>query len=291
MKKGFVVIFVVLLLLVPTLVLAQNSVKFAEVGIELWPEYDSPKMLVMYSFVLTEDSPLPAQIKIPIPANAELNAVAKLSGEKMLNLPYEPLVQDGEARILTLVADELTLYRVEYYEPLEKDGETRNFSLIWESEYDAEALFVEFLEPPDMSNLVSTPVFSDSGTENGMTIHALSTGEVKAGERFGLEFSYDKSSDDLTVSSMPVEVNSVPKSDKSFFSVSDSLPMMLVGIGVALIVGGLLYFFLTGRGDNSSPKKRMRHKARGGTVYCHECGSRASGNDKFCRSCGVKLRN
>jgi hypothetical protein len=60
MKKWSVVILAIVLLLVPMLVSAQNTVRFAEVGIELWAEYDSPKMLVMYSFAQTEDSPLHA---------------------------------------------------------------------------------------------------------------------------------------------------------------------------------------------------------------------------------------
>ncbi len=290
MKKWFILVFTIILLLVPTLVSAQNTVKFAEVGIELWSEYDTPEMLAMYSFALTEDSVLPAEVKIRIPANAELNAVAKLSEGEMLTLPYEPLILDGDDQILTLIADEQTLYRVEYYAPLEKDGVRRDFSLVWESEYDVEALFVELLEPPDVSNLSSTPAFNDTGAENGMTLHALSAGEIKAGDVFELAISYDKASDNLTVSSMSVEVGGVPESEESSFSLKDSLPMILVGVGIALILGGLLYFFLAGRGGDSSTEKRKRHKPSGEVKYCHECGSRSSGNDKFCRACGVKLR-
>ena len=290
MKKWFLLVLTISLLLFPALVLAQNTASFAKVDIELWPEYDTPEMLVMYSFVLSDDTPLPAEIKLSIPENAKLNAVAKLSNGEMLQVPYDPLIPDGDERILTLVADELTLYRVEYYVPFEKNGVTRNFSLLWENEYDVEALFVEFLEPPDMSNLVSTPAFTDSGDENGITLHALSAGKIKAGERFDLALSYDKSSDNLTVSSMPIEVSGETESNESSFSLADSLPMILAGVGVVLILGGLLYFFLAGRGDNASSKSRERHKPSGGTKYCHECGSRSGGNDKFCRACGVKLR-
>lgn len=290
MKKWIVSVLTISLLLFPALVSAQNTAKFAEVGIELWSEYDTPEMLVMYSFVLTEDSPLPTEIKIAIPANANLNAVAKLSNGKMLEVPYDPLVPDGDERILTLVADELTLYRVEYYVPLEKDGVTRHFSLAWENEYDVEALFVKFLEPPDISVLTSTPPFSDTSTDSGVTIHTLSAGKIKAGERFDFALSYDKNSDDLTVSSMPIEVDGETESIESSFSLSDSLPIVLAGIGVMLISGGLLYFFLAGRGTTSSSKNRKRHESNSETKYCHECGSRSSGNDKFCRACGAKLR-
>ena len=240
---------------------------------------------------MADDAVIPTEIKFRIPANAKLNAVAKLSDGEMLTVPYDPPVLDGDAQVLTIVADELTLFRVEYYAPLEKNGTKRSFSLLWASEYDVEALFVEFLEPPDMSNLSSTPLLNEKGGEGGLTIHALSAGEIKAGESFNLSLSYDKSSEKLTVSSMPIEVEGVPpESNRNPFSLSDFLPMILVGVGVALILGGILYFFLAGHGGNSSTENRKRHKASGGVKYCHECGSRSSGNDKFCRSCGVKLR-
>ena len=290
MKKRFILVFTIILLLIPALVSAQNTVKFAEVGIEIWPEYDTPEVLVLYSFALTDDTSLPSEIKVRIPENAELHALAKVAGDRMVDVPYDLPIRDGDWLILTLIADIQTLYRVEYYMPLEKNGKTRNFSLTWESEHDVESLFVEFLEPPDTSNLSSTPAFSDTGAENGMTLHALSAGEIKAGDLFELEISYDKTSDNLTVSSMPVEVDGMPESEESSFSLKDSLPMVLVGVGIALILGGLLYFFLAGRGGNSSTEKRKRHKPSGGVKYCHECGSRSSGNDKFCRSCGVKMR-
>jgi len=289
MKKWLFLILTVGLLLFPTLVSAQSAVKFAELGIELWSEYDSPEMLIMYSLTLADDAVLPAEIKIRIPLDAKLNAVAKLSGGKMLTVPYNPLIQDGNEKVLTLIMDELTLYRVEYYEPLEKNETTRNFSLVWKSEYDVEDLFVEFLEPPDVRNLSSIPAFSGSGAENGVTLHTLSVGEVKAEEPFSIELSYDKNSDDLTVSSMPVEVGGVPESNERSFSLGDSLPAILVGVGIALILGGLLYFFLAGRGDNSSLQNRKRHESGEAGKYCHECGSRSSEKDKFCRSCGAKL--
>jgi len=79
MKKWMILVLAMFFLLAPTLVSAQNTVRFSEIKIELWAEYDTPEMLVMYSFTPTEDSVLPAEIKIRIPANASLNAVAKLS--------------------------------------------------------------------------------------------------------------------------------------------------------------------------------------------------------------------
>ena len=296
MRKTLLFLLAVSLLLTPTLAYAQNDLTISELNIQLWPEYDRSDMLVMYSFTLAEDTPLPAELRVRIPADAEINAVAKFSEGSMLTLPYDPPIRDGDSMIITLFIDELTSYRVEYYAPIERKGATRNFSFLWESNYNAELLFVEFQQPPNTTNLVVQPTLPNANpTQEGMVYHTLTKENLLANQPFTLDISYDKSNDDLTVSSMPVEVGGLEENNTSDFSLTESMPALLGGLGFLLIVGGLIYFFLAGRGNNNAPKEsRKRHTPRtasaGGNVYCHECGGRARAGDKFCRACGVKLR-
>ncbi len=302
MRKLFLFTLVVSLMVFPTLAQAQGNVKIGELSIQFWPEYDHPDMLVMYSFSLTADSALPAEVQVRIPANANLNAVAKIEAGQMMNAPYDTSAKDGDWVMITLVIDDLSNYRVEYYTPIEKNGATRDYSFAWQSEYAVENLYIQFQQPPSATNIVSTPRLTIAApTSDGLTYQELSVNGIAAGDDFNLNISYEKGNDALTVSSMPVEVGGGTSNDGTGtsndggFSLSDSLPMLLVGVGVLLIVGGLLYFFLAGR--NSQPKQeRKRHKpsidsdAAGSNIYCHECGSRARRGDKFCRSCGAKLR-
>ena len=212
----------------------------------------------------------------------------------MLTLPYDTPVREGDWVIITLVIDELTSYRVEYYVPIEKNGSARDFSFSWKNDAPVESLFIEVQQPPSASNLKTTPTLPDI-REDEMIYHTLFAGEVKAGDVFSLGISYEKDNDNLTVSSMPIEVGGAPESNAGSFSLSDSLPTILVGVGVLLIVGGLLYFFLAGRSDHNIAKdSRKRHApstaSAGGNIYCHECGGRAQSGDRFCRACGAKLR-
>ena len=82
---------------------------------------------------------------------------------------------------------------------------------------------------------------------------------------------------------------------ESSVSLEAALPLILLGIGILLIAGGLIYFFTAGKRNTAPEKDRKRHSpssaSADGNIYCHECGSRASSSDKFCRSCGVKLRS
>lgn len=299
MRKFIFLMLLISLLALPTDAQAQGDVKIGQLTIQLWPEYDHPDMLVMDSFSLADDSVLPAKLDIRIPADANLNAVAKTDGKGMVNVPYDAPVKDGDSVVLTIVVDDLAEYRVEYYAPITKDGDTRSYDLFWQNDYAVDSFSVQFQQPPDATNFTSTPALPNiSPVSGGPTYHDLEIGEQAAGTKFSLSLSYDKPNNDLTVSSMPVEVGGgdLPATNQpqSSFSVRDTLPFVLVGIGILLIAGGLLYFFTAGRRD-AGPQSRKRHAPKtstaDGNIYCHECGSRASNGDKFCRSCGAKLRS
>ncbi len=58
-----------------------------------------------------------------------------------------------------------------------------------------------------------------------------------------------------------------------------------------MIVGGFMYYRQSGR---TVSKKSRRRRAEGeeseSGVYCAQCGTRARGGDRFCRTCGSRIR-
>jgi hypothetical protein len=72
------------------------------------------------------------------------------------------------------------------------------------------------------------------------------------------------------------------------------LPYILGGVGGVLIVGGLLYYFLSGREHAHRLRRRSRPPSKAGgdasATHCHQCGTRAKPGDRFCRVCGTRLR-
>jgi len=295
MRKLILLFLMVGILVFPSLAAAQSDLSFETFQIQLWPEYDRPEMLVMYSFTFPEGTSLPADVKIRVPPNAALNAVAKVSNDTLLTVPYDTPVREGDWMVITFQADELTSYRVEYYTPIEKNGRTRQYSFVWEGDYDIAQLFVDLQEPTSATALETTPELTESREQSGIRYRGRSFGQFAAGETLTLDIAYEKDNDNLTVSSMPVEVSGTSGTEEesaSSFSSGNLLPGILVGLGILLVAGGILYFFLSGRKEGISNKpSRKRHKPQPSAGrYCHECGSRASANDKFCRSCGAKLR-
>jgi hypothetical protein len=74
----------------------------------------------------------------------------------------------------------------------------------------------------------------------------------------------------------------------------DNLPWIIGGLGLTLI--GLALFFYRRSTQTTEKKSRRRRRSSneaedgGEQAYCHECGARANAGDRFCRTCGSKLR-
>ncbi len=76
----------------------------------------------------------------------------------------------------------------------------------------------------------------------------------------------------------------------------DNLPWIIGGIGLALIGLALFFYWRSTHGSEQKPRRRHRSgstqepEAADEPAYCHECGARAHAGDRFCRTCGSKLR-
>lgn len=277
---------------------AQSTITFESMFVQLWPEYDRADMLVLIDFKLSGTGETPQQVTLQLPANAEIYAVAREMDGSLVVEPYEA-GNAADATTLTLNTIPGVAYRVEYYAPLTRENDTRRYTWTWAGAYAINNLQVSLLLPPNATNLQSEPALQEMMQPDGSTLYGQSFGPLQPGDAVSLSLSYVKPDNSLTVSqqgAQPVPTQaSVPPSTSS--QVRDLLPYLLVGLGVILlVVGG--YFYLrpdpeTGPAPKNSGKRKAgkKNKAQSEKVrYCPECGHRAEAGDKFCRSCGSRLR-
>lgn len=283
---------------------AQEEVQIGTLEIALWPEYDKPEVLVIYRLFLSDDSLLPAQLSLRIPATAgrpHAVAVREPSGQ-LVNLEYE-LTSDGTWSTITMVANFPEL-QLEYYNPgLLQEGSQRTFSFEWIGDYAVNQCSVEIQQPLGASDMtiLPGPVTSSSTASDGLVYYTKEVGALLKGQVFKLELAYQKNDDNLSVSGLQVQP-SAPLSTASEWQdkMLGILPWVLSILGVLLIAGGVVWYWQSGR--QSQPSKTQRGRARRsaspdseafvalGPVYCHQCGKRAADGDRFCRSCGTRLR-
>jgi hypothetical protein len=272
---------------------AQTGVTLDALNVQLWPEFDQPAMLVIYDFTLAEGTSLPLNINLRIPTDATLIAVAYAPSGNLLNVPYqEPVEQDGW-QVVTVTIDTVAVYHIEYYAPLTRADSQREFLYLWPGDYAVGNLTVSVKVPVDTTEYSTDPQMRITTTaENGQTTLEWGASNLEAGEQLPIKLTYTKTSDRLGISDQPLETGIVDESTEGRISLSNYLPYILGGLGILLILTGGLYFWQTSKG-RSGPRQR-RHareeESDGGDVYCHQCGKRAQPADRFCRTCGTRLR-
>ncbi len=312
MRKITFVFFILLLALIsPTAVLAQRqqAVRFQHIQIDLWPEYDRPAMLVIYRAVLSNDVALPADLTIRIPATAgEPNAVAVRSADGVaLNADYELQVLDEWAYInMTTNYPEI---QIEYYDPgIVRDETYLTFTYDWPGDYAADNVVMLVQQPTGATNVSTMPRLTEiTRDSSGLLYLQGEIGAIGQGETFSMTVTYEKTSDDLTVNFLPIDSSQpITSETPGRLSIDTALPYVMGVLGLLIIVIAAFWYWSTGRAQElpkkrtSKAEKRSRarvlepemhdHNPYEQNTFCHQCGKRANPGDKFCRSCGTKLR-
>lgn len=297
MRNAILLCVVVLFLLTPGLAGAQaDAPVLDELIIQVWPEYDQPSVLVIYDFRLAPGASLPVSLKLRIPKDGNIFAVAQETSDGLMNVLYEPPVTEGDYDVLTLVVNDLSTHRIEFYAPYQRNGNSRQYSLLWPGDYAVKTMTVMVQKPTGAESLTTEPVLSELPGGDGFIYARGAFASLPAGEPFTLSLQYEKEGDALSVNSQPPTLPGLEQPAAGVFSLTQALPWLAGGLGLALIVGGLVWYWQSGRSQRPGRGvSRKRHAQRSDSadeqqVYCSQCGKRAEGADRFCRACGARLR-
>ncbi len=297
MHKWLVFTLLLALTILPSPASAQGGTKLASMNIELWSEFDQSSMLVINQFVVSQDTSLPAAITMRFPKDANLVAVAIESNGELLNKKFTGPVEQGNWQTITLNAETYEPHRVEYYQPLTRDGNKREFKYQWFGDYYVKEFTVAILVPADSTELVTSPVLQETVlAANGLGISGTITrNELKMGNSFQFDLEYQRTSEALINPQQADQVQPAePVGEDTTGRVSiTNLPWIIGGLGLALILIALFAYWRSTRTSEARPGRRRRRQAEGEReeqAYCHECGARANPADRFCRTCGSRLR-
>ena len=296
MSKWLSFALLLTLLVTPLPAQAQEQISFEQVSVQLWPEYDTPDMLVILNLQLLASASLPTQVNVRIPGSVEkpfvvaVGQTAQTVTDQGVEFSYE---KNGDWLEVTVTATGPAI-RIEYYDPrLVRTGDQRSYDYTWAGEYAVGFFSVSIQVPVDTTEIQTDPVMRKvvpAGTTQ--TYLDWETSNLQAGRTLPVKITYTKISDRLSFGNLPLETEPIDENTQGRVSLSNYLPYILGGLGVLLILGGGIYFWQTSQGK---PKPRKRHRSHeqddgGENVYCHQCGKRAQAGDRFCRTCGTRLR-
>ncbi|MCC7117021.1 MAG: zinc ribbon domain-containing protein [Anaerolineales bacterium] len=293
MRKLFLLFVLGGLFVFPAYTAAQNNVALQNVGVQLWPEYDQPSMLVITDFNVPENTPLPIDLTFRIPKSANLIAVANYQGNSALvDARYTGPKVSGDWQEFTVTLTS-TAARFEYYDPIVFNGNERTYTYVWAGDYAADQFALRALEPLDVTAFSATPQLPSITNEGERKYHNGSTLSLAQGEAYTLELQYVKTSKLLVVEQPNVQPAAPVNEDtQGRVSLSKALPYVLGVLGIILVAIGA-YFWRSG-GQSAQPRRRVaKHsaKAESAEAYCPQCGERAKPGDRFCRTCGARLQS
>lgn len=296
MRKLFLILALGAMFVFPSFVSAQNDAAISNMSVQLWPEYDQPSMLVITDFQVAENTLLPVNLSFRIPQAANLIAVASITSDGgFLNAIYDGPKTEGKWQVFTLTISENTAYRFEYYQPLTFNGNQRAFSYLWDGAYAVDEFQIFVLKPRDVTSFSTTPAYVSVLQENGNSYYDSGVAKLASGETFSFDLLYEKTTGALIAPPQEIQPAApVNESTPGRVSLNNSLPYIIGGLGMVIIVSGIVYYWQAGRTFSKRSRRRSQaHEERqndGGDTYCPQCGTRAKAGDRFCRVCGVRLR-
>ena len=121
--KRVIILVLVILVLIPVGVLAQDTGEIERMHIDIWPEYDRPEVLVIYRITLSSVMTLPAEISIRIPKTVgkPYNVAMKDIDGLLYPINYQTDNDDQWLRI-TFFTPSPDL-QIEFYDPYDSCGD------------------------------------------------------------------------------------------------------------------------------------------------------------------------
>jgi hypothetical protein len=302
MRKLFLVFALLTILLLPVPVKAQSVVGFSSVDVSVWPEYDTPAVLVIYKIALAPQITFPVELTLRLPATVQKpNAVAvgkTLDAVSDQGVEFK-FVPGADFATLTIKVTDPYI-QMEYYDPgLSKNGDQRQYVYEWLGDFPVDNFRLELREPLKSSNVSVDPALTNTVLDNeGFQFSEWKETNLKAGQKLSFTINYQRNTDSPSTSflqvqpSLPLDQNVQGESTLNLY-----LPWALGGLGVALllIAGGV--YWASGRAGRAVSRSRKRLSAASEEsddddeqAYCAQCGKRAQAGDRFCRACGARIK-
>lgn len=291
MKRTVTIIFLMLTVWLSATQAQAPAKTLQQVDIQFWPDYDQASVLVLFTGTFASDTQLPIEVTIPLPPNAQINAVARIDSD---NRMIDDVIYNTTDNSLTLTAP-TSRFRVEYYFPYATTGDQHHFDYDWQANLNIEQFSIIVQQPLAADELTTEPTAVNSfiDDQDAFTYHTIPTQAVAANQQLTVQVNYPMPTPQLSVDMLE---NGEEIGDEEIASSNDSnasIFFILAGIS-GIVAVGLFIWQRNGRGNKNKrirkPQPQRTKKKRHSTKYCHQCGTKTISGDTYCRHCGTQLK-
>ena len=295
----------------PSIAGAARSLRYSQMRLSIWPEYDDPRVLVILEPVLARSVKLPTKVSFLVPRGASVSMACEITAQGGHACRPKEITRRGQYdQVSYTVLSRRTLYFEYYYDP-GFAGPAKEFAFKFVPSAPIDSLGVEIQQPLRSTGFQTTPPPSATASDQqGFTYFQYAIGSAPAGKPVPFAVSYTKPDVNPSVRKQATS----PASARSASTVGEtgSLPSVLGLLGVAGRLGTIAYGVLamgrarTQEGTSASsqrsgtdaavraspatPVEDAAGSAHGGPrseILCSECGSELRDRDRFCPTCGA----
>lgn len=303
MRKIFILFTLILTMAAAAAVHAQSPVVFDTVDVSIWPEYDTPTVLVIYKISLPENTPLPIEVSLKMPSGVgKISALAV--GEKaetVTDTGVDYRFSPGSDFSQVSVKATGRFLQVEYYDPgLVKNANQHVYHYEWPADNSVNSFRFEFRQPLQSTNLTIEPALTNAVVDSeGFSISEFKQFNIKSGEKVGFDIKYQRDTDAPSTSFLKVEPSTpIDQAAAGQSTLMALLPWGLGGLGVILLSMAGYFYWSSSKNNRIAAASRKRHSGKTPgeegsdnlDIYCSQCGKRAKPGDRFCRTCGGRIR-
>ena len=300
------------------------EVKATQMKVSVWPEYDDPRVLVIYQADLDPSVQLPVDVTYNIPKGAEIGMACEVdSGGGHACKPYT-LVDKGDYQALTYkVEAQHKIFFEYYYDAFAAGTEARAFDFVLRPGLAVDNTTIEVQEPLRSTGFTLDPALSQVSTDSeGLKYHIQDFSALPVDQPFTVKIAYSKTDANPSVQKASNDT-AQPGQTSASGGGGNNNAIFIVLAALAfgtLVFGGYKAFrpatATSNRGNRSSASRPTRSRtprdrdvegarpprersakssrtsksSRVGTdsksKFCVSCGTQLRREDRFCSECG-----
>ena len=299
--------------------LEDNQPRIAELRVQVMPEFDDPRVLVIVQgrLDISEDG-LPIELTLPVPRGAQINqmAIMNTSTGAIESQPFDAK-PDPDSEQWTLVTYKLSsahFFYEYYYAPFSLSNPERHFAFDFPTPYTVDRLKIEVQQPLEATDFSLTPPATLAQVDEamGFTYHLFEIGHLGAGETAGVDIAYRKETADPSITREELPSSQMqggaagPVGSDATTGPGGEGQGLWVGLGVVALVGaGAAAWTWTREASASRGRPQPRpvppqraapqtevnsggraDRSEHSTHYCTDCGARLRAQARFCHVCG-----
>jgi len=300
-------LLLVTILFLPRPAMAQETPSIQQLHIQVMPEFDDPRVLVIVQGRLdTGNAAFPQEVTFYLPVGAQINQMATMdvATGQTAPQPYEtsPHLTDPRWTAVTYTLDNAHFFYEFYYTPY-ATGANKQFTYSFNSPLPVADFLVEIQEPRSAEGFNLEPAADASRVDNfGLTLYQYPLGALAAGEDVAIDITYIK--DNQTPSVSREEVMAMESSGPvdtavlapAFAPTANPQNQSAENIGaIALaVIGGIVaiaifgrYLWLSHQSATQMPTLASAGPQR--AKFCTYCGAALKMDSQFCHECGEAI--